>query len=203
MPRIDRQPRQRLDVEVRRQAILQAAAQAFAEHGYPQVSVSGIARQAGASEALVHKYFDGKAGLYAAVLRAAADRLAARQTEADAALAAGVPARDRVRVWLEVYLEHVAGAPTGWSAPFLVAGNDPPAALAVRRAVRAEYLHRLRDLLRPASWPRHDYALLGYFGFLDAACLGWVERGCPAAERDALVEAALGALQGALGDWGR
>ena len=48
---------------------------------------------------------------------------------------------------------------------------------------------------------RHRYALWGYLGFIDAACLHWVERGCPDEERWGLVDAALGALEGGLGDW--
>ena len=60
----------------------------------------------------------------------------------------------------------------------------------------------MRELLRPTAWARHEYALWGYFGFLDHACLHWVEQGCPADDRDAVAEACLGALQGALGDWG-
>ena len=48
---------------------------------------------------------------------------------------------------------------------------------------------------------RHRYALWGYLGFIDAACLHWVERGCPDEERWGVIDAALGALEGGLGDW--
>lgn len=46
--------------------ILAAARSRFAEDGYDATSLRGIARAAGVDPALVHHYFDGKAGLFAA-----------------------------------------------------------------------------------------------------------------------------------------
>jgi len=81
--------------------------------------------------------------------------------------------------------------------------DEPPEALRVRERSRDEQVERLRALLLPARWARHEFALHGYFGFVDRACLAWVAAGCPADDRNPLVDAALGALQGALGDRGR
>lgn len=195
----------RLAADARREAILVAAMRAFATAPYAAVSVRAIGRAAGVSEALVHKYFEGKPGLYTEVVARAVDDLRARQRAADAALPAGTSVRDRVRVSLEAYLDHIAEGTTGWAAPFLVAGNDPQPAHELRRRVRREYVDLLGGLLGidPASGDvRRRYALHGYFGHLDAACLAWVEQGCPADHRAALVDGALGALEGALGDWG-
>jgi hypothetical protein len=74
--------------------------------------------------------------------------------------------------------------------------------VAVRARARQEYVDRLRGVLVPSAAPRHEYALWGFFGFLDAACLRWVEEGCPDDRRHPLLDAAVGALEGALGDWG-
>lgn len=199
--RADRRPRQRLDEATRRAEILAAAGRAFAATPYDQVRLVEVARQAGASEALVFRYFGSKADLYAAVIAAAGDDLRARQERADAELGTHPSARDRVRSSLSVYLDHIAAGAVGWAAPFLVPGAEPAAAVAVRRAEREEYVALLAQVLRVRDWPRHRYAVWGYVGFLDGACLAWVERGCPESERHALVEAALGALEGALGDW--
>ena len=49
-----------------REQILGAARQAFAQQGYTAASIRGIAREAGVDPALVHHYFGGKAGLFAA-----------------------------------------------------------------------------------------------------------------------------------------
>lgn len=194
--------RQRLSAEARRESILAAARAAFARAPYEEVSIAAIATEAGASEPLVHRYFDGKPDLYARTLRLAFGDLAADQAAALDALPAGSPIRDRVARSLEVYLDHVAASLSAWPAPFLVGAHEPAPARAVREAAREEYVSRLGDLVGVPGWVRHDYALHGYFGFLDAACLTWVERGCPDEERWPLMDAALGALEGSLGDWG-
>lgn len=200
-PRTDRAPRQRLDTEERRETILTAAQQAYAAAPYSEVSVADVGREAGASAALIFHYFGSKAALYAAVVDRTVANLVAAQAEANSALPSGVPARDRVRASLLVYLDHIATHPDAWARP-LLGGEEPREAMAVRQAARSAYVGRLRDLLRPTGGVRHEYALWGYFGFLDQACLRWVEQGCPDSERYPLVDAALGALEGALGDWG-
>lgn len=200
-PRTDRRPRQRLDTQQRREAILEAAGRLYATASYPEVSVAEIAEAAEASPALVFHYFGSKAELFAEVVSTSIGRLRAAQAAADAALSPGVPARDRVRASLLVYLDHIASHPAAWAAPLSGAG-EPVEAVVVRREARAEYVRTLASLLPPDS-VRHEYALWGYFGFLDQACLHWVELGCPEQHRHSLVDAALGALEGALGDWGR
>jgi hypothetical protein len=80
-------------------------------------------------------------------------------------------------------------------------GTEPSTAADIRLKARRDYVQRLGSMLAQNSQPRHEYALWGYFGFLDAACLHWVERGCPDHDRHPLIDAALGALEGALGDW--
>lgn len=198
---VDDSGRRRLAPEVRREAILAAARPAFADRSYGDVSVSDIATAAGVSQALVFKYFDSKAGLAAAVARAGAGDLAAARDRADAALPGGVGARDRVRSALLVLLDAVARADGAFG---LAATRDDPAPAAeARAAARAEWLGWLRGVLQPDPSPRDTYALAGFLGFVDAAAAAWAAAGCPVAERAALVEAALGALEGALGDWRR
>jgi AcrR family transcriptional regulator len=51
-----------------RAVIVDAARKSFAAKGYDQASMRGIAREAGVDPALVHHYFEGKAGLFAATL---------------------------------------------------------------------------------------------------------------------------------------
>ena len=199
----DRPPRRRLDPEQRRASILEVATRLFAAEPYPEVSLARVAREAGASEALVHKYFATKPDLYAEVLAATLGSLWQRTLDADAALPPRSPARDRVRVALLVYLDHVAAHPTGWASPFQSAANDPQPAREARREVRTRYVAALDGLLAPDPTPRRRYAVAAFHGFLEAAALAWAEAGCPDADRHPLVDAALGALEGAIGDWGR
>jgi AcrR family transcriptional regulator len=51
-----------------RGAIIEAARAEFAESGYDATSLRGIARRAGVDPALVHHYFEGKAGIFAETL---------------------------------------------------------------------------------------------------------------------------------------
>src|SRR5215212_3919805 len=61
--------RRRLDPEVRRNEILKAATRAFATRPYDDVHIDAIARDAGASRALINHYFKDKRRLYVAVAR--------------------------------------------------------------------------------------------------------------------------------------
>src|SRR4051812_50222767 len=68
-----------------RAAIVEAARKSFAAKGYDKSSMRGIAREAGVDPALVHHYFEGKAGLFAATLDVPVDpaELIARITSGD------------------------------------------------------------------------------------------------------------------------
>lgn len=196
MARTDHKPRRRLDPQTRRSAIIAAAGQAFSAQPYEQVSVAAIAAEAGASEALLYRYFASKPGLYAETLRAALTAAGERQRQAVAALPANADARAKVQAHLEAYLD-AASATGDWASGLLLPGNEPADALAVRSGARAEQVAGLRELLGDEL---DDYVVYGYLGFVDAACAQWVSLGSPQAERPVLVEGALTALFGVAGD---
>lgn len=201
MARTDRVPRRRLDPDARRATILAAAAEAFAREPYGEVTIASVARLADASEALLYRYFAGKDVLYTAVVGLAIEGLLDAQAAALAALPPGAPVRDRVTVATTVYLDHLAHHPQAWALRLGGVPGEPAATVEVRARAREEYVRRLRDLLAPSATARHEYALWGFFGFLDAACLRWVGAGCPDEVRPSLLDASVGALEGALGDW--
>lgn len=64
--------RQRLPPAERLPLILAAALEEFAECGYAGASMAGAARRAGIAKGLIYHYFTGKAALFEAVVRAAA-----------------------------------------------------------------------------------------------------------------------------------
>ena len=189
-----------MSTQERRKAMLAGASRAFAAAPYSEVTTAVLAECCEASEGLIFHYFGSKAGLYAAVVGEAIDRLGRAQTEAVELLGPSVSVRDKVRAGLEVYLEHIRTHPEAWAAP-LLGGREPPEAIEVRARARESYVEALSQTLGVSGWKRHVYAVSGYFGFLDGACLAWVCDGCPEADRYALIDAALGALEGALGDW--
>jgi AcrR family transcriptional regulator len=189
-------------VRQRRSAILDAAKAAFAAGSYQEVPVAAVAEAAGASEALVLRYFGSKAALYVEVVEAAIAVLLARQHAADAALGPHAQPAERVAESVRVYLEFVASFRHGWAGPLRAPYGEPAPAEALRTDLRRHYVDRLRGLLGPAPDRPRDLALHGYLGFVDAACLAWVDAGCPDGERAAIVEMAVAALRAAIGqDW--
>src|SRR5215475_6607522 len=57
------------DAEGAREAILNAAEEIFAEHGFDGARIDAIAETAGYNKSLIFQYYGDKLGLYAAVLR--------------------------------------------------------------------------------------------------------------------------------------
>lgn len=188
----------RLSPDVRRAAILDEARRAFARGPYDAVNVAEIATAAGVSEPLVHRYFAGKGGLYLEVVRGAAAELLAAQARADAELPADASNRRRVERSVEVTLDFVARSPVGWTAPLRTPHETFPRAAEVRLAARDHYVELLRRLLDLPTDPSLDLVLRGYLAFVDAACVAWVDAGCPPERRARVVGACVGALEGAL-----
>lgn len=62
----------------RREALLDAARAAFAEHGYEATSIAAIARRAGVSDGLLYRYFTDKRALLGAVLERYMEEMIAR-----------------------------------------------------------------------------------------------------------------------------
>ncbi|WP_341729755.1 TetR/AcrR family transcriptional regulator [Brooklawnia sp.] len=198
MSRTDRTPRRRLD-PIRRQSEIQAvAAGTFASQPYEQVSMAEIAGQAQASEALLYRYFGSKPQLYTEILRTALDEIRARQQTAVAALGPGATTREELRALVDTRLDYLMPLSPIWATALITTGNDPAEARVMRIEVREQRLAALRGL--GGLTVIDDYALHGFLGFVDAACLAWVERGCPAGNRDQLVQASVNALLGPADD---
>ncbi|MCB2412511.1 TetR/AcrR family transcriptional regulator [Demequina sp. TTPB684] len=192
-------PRRRLDPAARREELLEAARLVFSEKSYAEATMSEIADAAGASEALVFRYFPTKAELYAELMERALAALAAEQERVVAAAGPGQPVMAQLRLTTRAYADFIK-ANSQHARPDAIAG-EPREAARVRAQARSRYVEGLRSMLAPREDVRHEYALWGFMGFVDAACVAWIDRGCPDSERDALVETCLGALEGALGDW--
>lgn len=187
--------RRRLPVEQRRAQILDAAGELFAENGYNAVSTHAVADALGVSEGLLFHHFPSKAEMYAAVVARRLERLDAAMTRAAAELPPNSSKRDTVRALIITYLDHIAEEPLSWAA--VTRGDTPAEAQFVGIERRDGVVDKLLVLVgdRPI-------AVSGFLGFVQAVCLDWVDAGCPAEAREPIIAAALGALEGALGDWG-
>lgn len=195
MPRTDRTPRQRLNPAQRRASILDCARRAFTNRPYDQVAVSQIAVEAGASEALLYRYFDSKPGLYIAVLETVFDDLLASQNAAVKALSSQAGPKEKIRAALKAQLEMIS------DEPLLLPGNDPSDALATRGRLRNTQMRTLRELA--GLGPKSNYPLLGLHGFLEAICIENQQAARHSRMRhDEIIEMAVGAFFGAIGDTG-
>lgn len=101
------------NAENARDAILDAAEQVFAEHGFDGARVDAIAAAAGYNKSLIFQYFDDKLGLYGEVIRRADDQTRAMQDEALGTLH-GDAALDPKQ------LKELLGGYVGWYFDYLV-----------------------------------------------------------------------------------
>jgi AcrR family transcriptional regulator len=159
-------PRTRLDPEVRREQILDAAELVFQGRDPSEVTFEQIAEAAGVSRALVYNYFGDKGGLVAAVYVRTLRRL--DQELLDSA-GPGVTDADRLRALVSCYLRFASANPAGWRLIGSTAAIEHPEVQAARRA-RSDQL--------TASWggtPQARTAARAVVGFLEAATLDWIE----------------------------
>jgi TetR/AcrR family transcriptional regulator len=94
------------DAEGAREAILDAAEQVFAEHGFDGARVDAIAKTAGYNKSLIFQYYGDKLKLYGEVMRRADEQTRWMQTEALPAFleAADDPSGEEVRKLLSNFV---------------------------------------------------------------------------------------------------
>lgn len=136
----------RRDAGATRQALLDAARELFDAHGFRGTTVRAIGERAGVDQALIARYFGGKAELYQAVLDD--DRLPVAPA-AEASAPPPPPERRAPREVIDVLLERVDEQGVG---PVLRALTDP----GTDAATRDELGGRLREHVTTplATWLR-------------------------------------------------
>ena len=92
-----------------RERLLRTAARLFADRGFKKVTVREICRTARANVAAVNYHFGDKLGLYREVLQLAAEVLRST-TEAAKDAAAGCPADEKLRRFVQVHVRRMLGA---------------------------------------------------------------------------------------------
>ncbi|MBP8535539.1 TetR/AcrR family transcriptional regulator [Streptomyces sp. MK37H] len=139
--------RTRLTAEQRREVILDAATEVFADVGYQHGKVSDIARRIGVSEPVVFQNFGTKAALFSAVLERATHQITA-QLRAAADTGQSVP--DLLAAWLapeHIDRMHSRGSMGVLFADMLGPATAPEVHDAARTAVQ-QMIAGIADLLR-------------------------------------------------------
>lgn len=114
-------PKRRLRGSARREVIVAAAMEVFAERGYDGTSMDEIARRAGISRPVVYDHFPSKRELHLTLLEHEAQRLTADVTRILAA--PGTPA-ERYERALDAFFTFVEQRPYAWRVLFRESGGD-------------------------------------------------------------------------------
>jgi AcrR family transcriptional regulator len=161
----------RLDVDERRRRLLELGAELFARHGYEELSMSRIAREAGISKALLYHYFPSKQAYFSATLERAAEELA-EVTEPDPSK----PPVEQLSASLDAYLGWVERHMGAYDKLIRSVGAVPEVRELVER-VRNDTAERILAGLAPGRppGPMLRAAVRGWLWFMDGAVLDWIE----------------------------
>jgi AcrR family transcriptional regulator len=142
--------RRRLSAEARREQILRAAMEVFAERGYQEASMVEIARAAGITPAVIYDHFASKAELQITLLE--------RQTEELLAFVGAAVAGDfestgeRIRVGVDAFFAFVEEHPYAWRMLFRDPPTDP-AILTTYRRIHRQATDGIALLLKASAPP--------------------------------------------------
>jgi AcrR family transcriptional regulator len=115
-------PRRRLPEAARRQTLIDAASELFAERGYDYVTLDEVAARAGVTKVIVYRHFSSKKDLYLALLALHRDQLL--NTLADG-MALERPLEVRVPAVADAWFAYVEAHPFAWAMLFRDTTGDP------------------------------------------------------------------------------
>ena len=94
--------RGRLDVDARREQLLEVGREFFSRRSYEEVWIDDIAKKAGVSKGLLYHYFPSKREFFVAAIRAEVEEIRART-----APRSDLPPEAQLRASLDVFLDYV------------------------------------------------------------------------------------------------
>ena len=182
----------RLDVDERRRRLLDLGADLFTRFAYDELSMARIAKEAGISKALLYHYFPSKEAYFVATLEEKAAELQQR-TEPDPSL----PPFEQLSGSLEAYLIWIEENAGSFDKMIRSSGAVPEVRALLDR-VRGDTVKRISEGLAEGGEPSPVLrtAVRGWLGFMDGACLDWVEH--RDVDRETLHGLLLGTLMGAV-----
>ena len=184
--------RQRLSVDARRSQLVAVGVELIATQSWDDLTMNDIAAAAEVSKPLLYHYFSTKSDLYLAAMQAAADQLS-ESTRPDPAL----PAKARLRAALRVHVDWVEVHAHGFQTLLQGGVSGDPRARQIIEDARAETVRRVvHSMDLDEAPPLLRIALKGWVGFLEVACLEWLET--PDVSKDELVTLLAKSLPGAI-----
>jgi AcrR family transcriptional regulator len=171
MPSVSEPAYTRLNVDERRAQILAAGTALFAEHSFEEISMREIAQAAGVSKPLLYHYFPSKIDLFKAAVGEAATELERLISPSGS----GDPV-DQLTAALDGYLGWIDEHSHAWMKLMQSAAAIPDARALVE-GFRAHTMEMVLAELAGGEQPRAALrtAVAGWFGYMDAAILDWIE----------------------------
>jgi AcrR family transcriptional regulator len=114
--------RRRLPAAQRRETLVAAASELFAQRGYDHVSLDEVAERAGVTKVIVYRHFASKKDLYLQLLAIHRDELLRTLAEG---MAAQRPVADRVPAVADAWFSYVEVNPFAWAMLFQDVTGDP------------------------------------------------------------------------------
>src|SRR5438128_12218023 len=111
-PSGERRLRRRLPAAERRETLIVAASELFAQRGYDHVSLDEVAERAGVTKVIVYRHFASKKDLYLQLLANHRDELLRTLTEG---MGAQGPLADRVPAVADAWFSYVETNPFAWA----------------------------------------------------------------------------------------
>jgi AcrR family transcriptional regulator len=181
----------RLNVDERRRQLLARATELFATHGYDELSMAKLAREAGISKPLLYHYFPSKRDLFEAVLGQAAEEHLRRITTDDA-----LPPAAQLAAAVDAYLTWIEENRSAYEKLLRSAGIPEVRELIDR--VRDETATRILAGIAGDGTPppKVRTVVRAWLWYMDGVCLDWAREGD--LTKDDVRELLLGTLLGAL-----
>jgi AcrR family transcriptional regulator len=162
----------RLQVDERRRQLLERATDLFATHGYDELTMAKIAREAGVSKPLLYHYFPNKRDLFQAVLAQAAEEHLQR-IRTDETL----PPVEQLTSALAAFLSWIDENKGAYLKLMRSAGIPEVRELIDR--VRDDTARQILEGISPDEppAPKVRAAVRGWLWYMDGVNLQWVEEG--------------------------
>jgi len=161
----------RLDVDARREQLLEAGVGLFAERSWEEVSIEEIASAGGVSRGLLYHYFAGKREYYVACIEHVVERLLALGPDAE------LQPWEQLQVGLQRFFESIEEHPEMHRALRRVAPADVEVAAIVERDREAFTALVLAGMPGGGSGsPLARATARLWLGSVEAAGLDWLER---------------------------
>jgi len=160
----------RLAVDERRRRLIDLGADLFTRFTYDELSMAKIAKAAGISKALLYHYFPSKEAYFLATLEGKVEELQQRTTPDP-----DLPPLEQLSGSLDAYLQWIDENAGSYDKMIRNAGAAPEVRALLDR-VRTDTAKRIMGGLSPDGPPSPILrtAVRGWLGFMDGACLDWV-----------------------------